>query len=295
MTETDKLVNQESMVTLAAVQFECRIGYKNENLEHSLELIHQAADKGANLIVLPEMCNTGYMFNTRREAFEAAEKIPSGPAARAWMKAAKERNVYIVAGLGELSEDGGKVYNSAVLVGPEDLIGVHRKLHLWHDDKIFFEPGDLGYQVFPTPIGRIGMLICFDMWYFEDFRILACMGADIVCCCNNWVAGVPEELRTLGPNLCLVNSSCNNIFIAASDRIGFERGCTFAGMSCVTGPEGWYRAGPASVDKEEILYAQVNLMQARRLNWNAMNVVLRDRRTDLYDEMLGSGMPRHPR
>jgi predicted amidohydrolase len=295
MVETEKLVNKESMVTLSAVQFEPRIGYKEENVKRSIGLINEAADKGANLIVLPEMCNTGYMFNTRAEAFEVAEKIPEGPTTKAWMKAANDRNVYVVAGIGELAEDGNSCYNSAVLVGPDGFIGRHRKLHLWCDDKVFFEPGNLGYQVFNTPIGRIAMIICFDMWYFENFRILAMMGADIVCCPTNWVDGVPEDLRTLGPNLCLVNASCNNIFIVAADRIGVERGCGFPGLSCIVGPEGWYRAGQASRDKEEILTATVNLMEARRLNWNPMNVVLRDRRTDLYDAMLGSGMPIMPR
>ena len=87
--ETKKLTNQESMVTLAAVQFEPRIGYKDENVKRSLELTRDAIDKGANLITLPEMCNTGYMFNTREECLAVMEKIPEGPTTQAWMKLAK--------------------------------------------------------------------------------------------------------------------------------------------------------------------------------------------------------------
>jgi predicted amidohydrolase len=294
MSGEKKLINQESMVTLAAVQFEPKIGFKDDNMKRSLELIEDAAKQGANLIVLPEMCNTGYIFDTREECFAAMERIPEGPSTQAWMKAAKELNVYICAGIGEIDAEG-KAYNACVLVGPDGYIGTHRKIHLWNDDKVYFEPGNLGYQVFHTPIGRIAMIICFDMWYFESFRILSMMGADIVCCPTNWVDGYPVELNTLGPHLCLVNSSCNNIFIVAADRIGTERECTFPGKSCITGPEGWWRAGPASFDQEEILTATVNLMEARRLNWNLMNVVHRDRRVDLYDEMLGSGMPKMPR
>ena len=295
MVETKKLVNQESIVTLSAVQFEPRIGYKKENVKKSIELINKAADKGANLIVLPEMCNTGYMFNSREEFYEVAEKIPEGTTTQAWMKVAKERNIYIVAGIGELDADGVRTFNSAVLVGPGGYIGTHRKLHLWCDDKVFWEPGDLGYQVFQTPIGRIGMLICFDMWYFENFRILATMGADVVCCPSNWVDGDPGDTHSFGPYMALCNAMCNNIFIVGADRIGTERECTFSGVSCIVGPEGWYRGPQASYDKEEILTAEVNIMESRRLNWNHMNVVLRDRRTDLYDEMLGSGMPKMPR
>jgi len=292
MSDT-KLIDQESMVKMAAVQFEPHIGHKAENVKRSIELINEAADKGAKVICLPEMCNTSYMFDTREECIAAMEPIPDGPTTKAWIKVAKDRGVYVCAGIGEA--DGAKYYNACVLIGPDGFIGKHRKLHLWNDDKVFWEPGDLGYQVFHTPIGRIAMLICFDMWYFENFRILACMGADLVLCPTNWVDGVPEELRTLGPTLCLNNASCNNIYIIAADRIGTERECTFPGLSCIVGPEGWYRAGPASRDKEEIIYAEANLMQSRRLNWNKMNVVLRDRRTDLYDEMLGSGMPKMPR
>lgn len=295
MSESEKLVNKESVVTLAAIQFEPRIGRKDDNLRRTLDLIGDAADGGATIVTLPEMCNTGYVFNTRREVFESAERVPDGPTTRAWMDIARERGIYIVAGINELDDDGVRCYNSAVLVGPEGYVGTHRKLNLWGDDKFFFEPGNLGYQVFHTPFGRVAMLICLDMWFFENFRILSLMGADLVCCPTNWVDGVPRDLRTLGPNICLVNASCNRIHIVAADRIGVERGCSFPGMSCIVGPQGWYKAGPASCDREEILLAEVNLMQSRRLNWNGANVVHRDRRTDLYDEMLGSGMPKLPR
>jgi len=282
------------MVTLAAIQFDPQFGQKEENVKRTIELICKVADQGANVITLPELCNTGYVFNTREECFSLMEKVPEGPTTQAWMEIAKERGVYISGGLGEMGEDG-KAYNSCVLVGPDGFIGKHRKLHLWEDDKVFFEPGDLGHQVFQTPIGRIGMLICNDMWYFESFRLLALMGADVVLCPTNWVVEIDGPAKTLGPQLCMTNAGCNNMFVVAADRVGIERGCEFPGMSCIVGTDGWYRAGPASEDKEEVLVATVNLMAARRLHMNNMNVVFRDRRTDLYDEMLGSGLKSLPR
>lgn len=290
MAEPNRIPGKESMVKVAAIQMEPRIGFKEDNVRRSIEMIHEAIDQGANFIVLPELCNTGYMFNSRAEVYEVAEQVPEGPTTQAWLKIAQERKVYICAGITEAEKDGIRCYNTAALMGPDGFIGKHRKMHLWADDKLFFEPGDLGHQVFDTPIGRIGMLICFDMWFFESFRILGELGADLVCCPTNWVDVPPEELHTLGYHLALVNSSCNSMYIVAADRVGVERGCKFPGLSCITGPEGWYRAGPASVDKEEIIYAEINLLDARRVVWNPLNVVFRDRRTDLYDRMLGTGL-----
>jgi len=289
MVEFNKIENQESMVKLCAIQMEPKIGYKEQNVKRSIEMIHEAADNDANLIVLPELCNTGYMFNNREEVYEVAEVIPEGDTIQKWIQVAKDRNIYICAGIAEVAKDGIRCYNSALLLGPAGYIGTHRKLHLWCDDKVFFEPGDLGYQVFETKIGRIGILICFDMWYFENFRILALKGADVVCCPSNWVDIPPAELSTMGTHLAMVNANCNNIYVVAADRIGTERSCKFPGRSLIVGPDGWPKAGLASDKEEEILYAEVNLMEARRLNWNAMNVVLRDRRIDLYDVALGSG------
>lgn len=288
--------HQESMITLAAIQFDIKFGQKKYNIDQSVRLIHQAADQGANLIVLPEMCDTGYIFNTRQECFDLCEPIPQGSTTQAWIKAAKERNVYIVGGLGEKSQDGTKLYNSAVLVGPDGYIGTHRKLHLWNEDKLYFEPGDLGFQVFHTPIGRIAMLVCYDGTFFECFRILSGMGADVVCMPFN----SPDDSEPGQPRASFVyfnqlNARANRLHIVGADRIGTERGVPFAGLSCICGPKGTFLAGPASVENEEIVLATVNLMESRRLNITDLNVTFRDRRTDLYDDMLGSGYPKLPR
>jgi len=295
MAEVKKMLKMESKVTLCAVQMEPQIGYKEKNIARSLELIEEAADHGANIIILPELCTTGYMFHNRQEAYEAAELVPEGSACVKWAEIAKRKNVYIAAGITELEKGGLRCYNSAVLIGPTGHMGTYRKLHLWGDEKLFFEPGDLGLPVFETPYGRIGMLICYDMWFFEAFRLLALKGADVVCCPSNWIDGPPAELRTMGPHMAMANATANHIFVVGADRIGTERGCTYPGRSLIVGPSGWYKAGPASDDKEEIIYAEVNLMEARRLNRSSMNVIFRDRRIDLYDEMLGSGETPVPR
>lgn len=290
MFTSEKINDRESMVKIAAIQMHPVFGDVKGNVAKAVEKIREAAGQGAKLIVLPELFNTGYMFNSREECYSLAEHIPGGYTYTTLESLAKELDIYLVAGITELDSDDIRMYNTAVLIGPDGFIGKHHKLHLWCDDKIFFEPGDLGYQVFQTKIGRIGLLVCYDMWFFENFRILAKLGADIVCIPTNWVAGPVKEHPTTGPSLAEVNAVCNNIYIVAADRIGTERECTFPGLSVIAAPDGTFKAGPASTTEEEILYAEVNLMDSRRLNWNRMNVVFRDRRTDLYDDMLGSGL-----
>lgn len=176
-----------SAVRVAVVQFDPQVGIQHSqaNLEHSLELAREAAINGANLIVLPELANTGYLFGTRQEAFLHAELIPEGPSMQAWLDFARKHQVYLAAGLAE--RDGVQLFDSAVLVGPGGFIGKYRKAHLWNREKLWFTPGNLGFPVFDTPIGRIGLLICWDIWFPEVPRLLSLQGADIICSLNNWI------------------------------------------------------------------------------------------------------------
>lgn len=280
----------ESLVRIACVQMEPVVGEKPANLAKTLSLIERAAGMGANLIVLPELANSGYVFTTREEAFALAEPVPGGPTTTAWAEAAAKHDVYIVAGIAERA--GEVLYNSAVLVGPDGHIGTFRKVHLWAAENLFFEPGDLGFPVYRTRLGRIGMAICYDGWFPETFRLCALQGADIVCVPTNWVPipGQDPKREAMANILVMAAAHANSLFIACADRIGTERGQPFEGQSLIVGHSGWPVAGPASRDKEEIVLAEVNLSDARRgRNWNDFNQVLRDRRSDVYDEMLGSG------
>lgn len=280
---------QESNVKIACVQMEPRVGHKAENVAHSLVLIDQAARSGAHLIVLPELCNSGYVFETRDEAFELAEEIPSGPTTKTWCEAAAKHNTYLVAGIAERA--GNSLYNAAVVIGPSGYIGTFRKVHLWNEENLYFEPGNLGFPVFHTPIGRIGTFICYDGWFPESYRLCALQGADIVCIPTNWVPipGQDPKREAMANILCMAAAHSNSLFVAAADRVGTERGQPFNGQSIIVSYTGWPIGGPASKDKEEIIYAEANLADARRKrNWNEYNQVLRDRRTDVYGEMLGS-------
>ena len=280
---------KESILKIACCQMEPIVGNKSDNLKKSIQMIEEAASNGANLIVLPELCNSGYVFETREEAFELSEEIPSGESCKSWSKICKKLGVHIVAGINERA--GDLLYNSSVVIGPNDYVGTFRKVHLWNEENLFFEPGDLGFPVFKTPIGRISCHICYDSWFPESYRLAALQGADIVCVSTNWVPipGQDKDREAMANILVMGAAHVNSVFIAAADRIGTERGQPFIGQSLIASYTGWPIGGPASTDKEEIIYAEANLSDARRKrNWTEYNQPLRDRRKDVYGEMLGS-------
>jgi predicted amidohydrolase len=283
----------EAAVMIACIQMEPVVGAKERNVERTLERIEEAAARGARLIVLPELCNSGYVFESREEAFALAEEIPHGPTCKVWAAAAARLKVHVVAGISE--RDGLALYNAAVVMGPSGHVGTFRKVHLWGAENLYFEPGNLGFPVFKTPLGRIGTFICYDGWFPESYRLCALQGADIVCIPTNWVPipGQHEKREAMANILCMAAAHANSIFVAAADRVGVERGQPFIGQSVIVSYTGWPIGGPASPEREEILYAEANLADARRKRtWNEFNQVLRDRRIDVYDEMLGAKVPR---
>jgi N-carbamoylputrescine amidase len=280
-------VPETTPLTIACLQMQPRFADKTWNLSRSLEMINQAADQGARLIVLPELCNTGYVFHSRQEAFALAEPLPQGPTVQAWLKVAAERGLFIVAGIAE--RDGEKLYNSAAVIGPEGYLGSFRKVHLWGDEHLFFEPGNLGFPVFHTPFGRLGVMICYDQWFPEAYRSCAVRGADIVCIPTNWVPipGQRPDREAMANVLAMAAAHSNSFYVAAANRVGEERGQPFIGQSLIVSHTGWPVAGPASASEEAVLLASVNLSEARSARrWNDHNQVVRDRRPDQYDSSL---------
>ncbi|MEB3101764.1 nitrilase family protein [Ferviditalea candida] len=272
-----------SPVNVACVQMKPLFGQVQKNVAATKQWIEQAKHRGADIVVLPELCNTGYVFESRSEAFSLAEEIPNGPTVQAWSRLAETNNVYIIAGIAE--KQGESLYNSAVLIGPSGYIGTYRKNHLWYEETLFFEPGDLGFPVFQMEIGKIGMLICYDMWFPEAFRIYALHGVDLVGIPTNWVPmpSQPEGQAVMAVHLAMTNAHSNGMFVACADRVGEERGQPFIGSSLIVDPYGWPAAGPAGGDSEELVLARCNLSEARTgKNKSSLNHILRDRRPEIY-------------
>ena len=270
------------LLQVSCIQFEPLIGDVDGNLARSSTLIRAAAASGSRLIVLPELANTGYVFETLEEVRSLAEPMPDGRSARAWSQLAQELNIYLVAGITE--RDGDRLYNSALVAGPDGYIGAYRKAHLWDRENLFFAKGNLGFQVFDTALGKIGVAICYDGWFPETFRQLALQGAEIVCVPTNWVPmpDQPADEAAMANVLHRAAAHSNGIFIACADRVGVERGQPFEGQSLIVGPRGWTLAGPASRDRPETVTALVDLAAAGRKDLNAFNSLLRDRRADVY-------------
>ena len=276
-----------------------------------LELMREAKARGSDIVVFPELALTTFFprwwMEDDAEIDSFFEREMPSAATRPLFETAQSLGIGFYLGYAELAKENGAThrYNTAILVDKNAaIVGKYRKVHLpghadnrahypfQHLEKRYFEPGDLGFPVFHTTIGRIGMAICYDGWFPETYRLTALQGADIVCVPTNWVPipGQAEGRQAMANILAMAAAHSNSLFIACADRVGVERGQPFEGQSLIVSYTGWPVAGPASRDSEEIILAEIDLGEARRKrNWNAFNQVLRDRRADVYNEMLGSG------
>ena len=231
----------------------------------------------ADLLVLPELCNSGYNFPTRRDAWDASEEISNSRFIDFLASFCRKNNTYIASGFCE--RDGFKLYNSAVLVGPEGFVGKYRKIHLFYNEKDIFSAGDAGLPVFKTPIGNIGMLVCFDWMFPEVWRILALKGADIICHCSALV--LPGFAQRSVP----VHGLVNHVYVITANRTGTENGLTFTGMSTVSSPKGEIIC-QASPDADEICAFDFDLEVARNKFMTPRNDIFADRRPEVYQELL---------
>ena len=282
-----------NVIRTAVCQYAPILGDLPANVERGAHAIQEAAENGADLIILPEMANSGYVVHSSAEARALAERPEESPAVARWHQLAQEHDAYVVAGFGEKVSDTA-LYNSALVIGPSGILGTYRKTHLFFEEKLYYRPGDLGFPVFDLPFGRIGILICYDLRFPEASRILALKGADVICVPTNWVSMMTPDRLWDTQGYCqanyvaLANAVMNQVYLACADRVGEERGVQFLGCSLIIDPAGTPLAGPASTDGEEVLVTQMNLSTARRAkNRNDLNHTWLDRRTDLYSATLG--------
>jgi predicted amidohydrolase len=274
-------------VKIAAVQTDPKIMDIRRNLDKIKQGVQAAAGNGARLIVFPELALTGYVFSDREEAMPYMETIP-GPSTDEVMSLCKELGVYVIFGM--LEKDVDKGFNAAVLLGPEGLIGNYRKTHLpFLGIDRFLDPGNGPFRVYKTPIGNIGLHICYDCTFPESARVMAIKGADILVLPTNWPEGRWKVVKYV------INTRAyeNKVHVIATNRAGKERGVGFVGSSKIVNAWGDTLA-QAEINDEQIVYAEVDLADARQ-----KQVVLKpgefefnfigDRRPELYSEVVDAG------
>lgn len=269
----DKTMQQP--LTLAVVQFSPVFGEKVENLRR---LEHIAEGITADIIVFPELCTTGYFFLSRKETAQYAEPV-SGPTVQAFRRIAQQKNAVVIAGFAE--SDGGALFNSSVLIQPEqNRVATYRKSHLFYKERFCFDPGDTGFfSVYDSKRDvNIGLMICYDWRFPEVSRALALHGADIIVCSSNLVT---DAWRLVMPARAIENK----VYVAVANRAGTEsregEELLFKGNSAIYGYNGAEMAKASAID-DEVIYAEIMPQHTRDKSFNALNDVLRDRRPDLY-------------
>ena len=267
--------------TVAVAQLAPRIGDLDGNRERAATAIARAAEAGAALVVLPELCNSGYVFADAEEARALAEPI-DGPSVRRWRALAADIGLTVVAGVCEL-DDEGVVRNSAVVIDGGDLLAVHRKAHLWDREKLCFEPGSSPPPVVETSAGRVGVAVCYDAFFPEVMRMLSLAGADVIAVpMNAPVLGPPLEPLVADLITACASAQVNRVFVAQADRTGTERGVEWVGASVIVDPDGRMLTEKAS--GAALLTATVDLARARDKRFSERNDVLGDRRPELYGQ-----------
>ena len=240
---------------VAVAQIEPVLGEKERNLDVCLGRIEEAATAGAELLVLPECAIPGYVFASAGEALPFAEEVP-GPSTDVLAAACRRLGLHVVCGL--LEVDGADLCNTAVLVGPDGLVGSYRKTHLPFLGVDRFTAAGDELAVFETPIGKIGIEICYDLRFPELTRVLALDGADIVVLPTNWPVAARANAELLAP----ARAYENRVYLLVANRVGVERDTEFCGRSQIVDPTGT-RLAETDAESEVLLVADVDVQIAR--------------------------------
>jgi len=267
------------MLKISLVQFTPVFDTSADNLQQIAALLHGIE---TDIIVLPELCTTGYSFLSREEAFNAAEG-PEGQSAAFFKQLAREYEAMIIAGFAEKS--GDKVYNSALIALPDGEVKVYRKTHLFFREKACFDEGNSGFFVVQHPLKdcKVGVMICNDWRYPEAARSLALLGADLIACPSNLVSTVWRigmQARALE----------NKVYVAVANRCGTEtreledgstQSLTFTGSSVLYN----YNGEPveqAGKTEQRVITLEIDPLLTRDKSFNAFNDLLKDRRPEYY-------------
>lgn len=267
------------------------------NLRAAQDATRRAAAAGARIICLPELYRSQY-FCQKEDArlFDLAEPVP-GPSTEAFQALAAELRAVIIVPVFEKRAPGVHHNSAAVIDADGALLGLYRKMHVPDDpayyEKFYFAPGDLGFRVFDTAFGRVGVLICWDQWYPEGARITSLLGAQILFY-PTAIGWHPAEKATFGTaqveawrTMQRSHAIANGVFVASPNRVGHELeagtdGIEFFGQSFIADPFGRYLAEAGTEPAVLVAECDLSLIEETRRNWP----FLRDRRIDAYGPIL---------
>jgi predicted amidohydrolase len=235
---------------VAAIQYRAIPSQKAVNVASLTGLVKEAADNGARIIVLPELCTTGLDIGNCVLAAALAETIP-GPASGVFARLAQQRGVYLVLGLAESDPATGKLYNTQVVLSPEGQIACkYRKMHLFGPDLNWAQVGDLGYQAVRTGYGRIGLGICCDINYWELMDFLSDSQVDLLAFSTNWVG---DELPFAYWSEMVAG---RNLHLVAANNWGGEGDLRFTGGTAILAPDSTVLA-QADLEMNTVIYADI--------------------------------------
>jgi 5-aminopentanamidase len=270
---------------IAVAQVAITVGEPDANRKAAAAAVAQAAAAGARLVVLPELCDSGYVFADAGPAAEArglAAPADGNVTLGQWRSLAAAHQLMIVGGFCELGADG-RLYNSAAVVDASGTRAVYRKAHLWDKEKLVFTPGDAPPPVVDTEFGRVAVMICYDLEFPEWTRLAALDGADLIAAPVNWPAwSWPAGERPTEVIKAQAAAATNGIFVAVADRCRVERGVSWISGSVIVAPDGYPLAGPVLADHPAVLTAACELPRARDKKLAGDNDLLADRRPELY-------------
>ncbi len=275
---------EKELVTIACCQYGPQVGAIEYNRKRSEEMIRRAAKKGGEIILLPELAQSGFNFTSQEEAYQLSETL-DGATLSLWRDLAIELNIVLVAGFCERLPNQC-VANSSILIEPDGAMTPYRKVHLWDNEINIFIRGEEQPPVVETIYGHLGMMICYDIEFPEWVRIPALAGAEILCAPVNW----PQYPRPKGERptemiRAQANASVNKLFMAVCDRSDRERGVDWVGGSLITDSDG-FPITDAFGQGEQILVATVNLSEARDKRISPNNDVHKDRQPHLYHSLI---------
>jgi predicted amidohydrolase len=263
------------MMNIGCLQFAPVLGDPPATMQKLTALLPKAAH--LDLLVLPELCNSGYNFTSQEQAWVTSEPVDQSRFINLLTEMCRIHDYHIVSGFNE--RVGDDLFNSAVLVGPKGYIGKYQKMHLFLNEKDFFKPGQAGLPVFDIGGCKLGIQVCFDWMYPETWRILALKGAQVICHPSNLV------LPGLAQRAVPVHALINRIFTITANRVGTEGELTFTGLSTIANPRGEVLA-QASPTGEEPLEVEIDPQLARDKQVTVKNDLFKDRRPEDYTALV---------